>query len=321
MSRQTSRSTRAGKDTFAGSAPGILYRRRGQWAARLYARGDLASARGTLDLDIDPSRPHRGLLEIELDIFDTVRGELIPSVWYFDSEQQARDWSLPRPDPHTFILRFPVDDCESSALPLAPDEPSTLLGGRTPLDVLAEAKSKLANLGPYQGRWRDEALTEVSVDIEAIAPTTLCASGIEPSRPLGGDEASLPYGWDTATTRVEGWSGARVRSADRGLDFASNSIAIDVFTEMGELRALRLSRFDYSIDKVELQARIGLELEVAGSAVLQAEAQVDFTFPPGSPVTVDGHVQVFEEIGASGRRIECVGWPLDGLHEQDCQYE
>jgi hypothetical protein len=102
----------------------------------------------TLDLEVDPSRPHRGQIEIVLDIRDdAMRGTVTPSVSYFAGEEQARDlaaWPAELQAPS--VLRFPVDDCQMHELPLSADEPSALLGGRSPLDLLAEARSRLSEL-------------------------------------------------------------------------------------------------------------------------------------------------------------------------------
>jgi hypothetical protein len=252
-----------------------------------------------------------------LDILDgTVRGELVSSVSYFESEEQARGPLQPGLEfKSLFMLRFPVDDCESSELPLAADEPSALLGGRTPLDLRAQVQDELAGMGPFSARWLDEALGEVSVELDLSAPAPLCAS----SEWLGTqDERTLAVAQEGGIAVVRGWSGARLRG-DRGLDVELYSISIAASAGTGELRWASFRRDEYEIDAAELQARTGLSVESTGTP-LQASAELTYTFQAESAVEVYGKVEVATSEN-SARRVECLGWPLDGSADKDCQYE
>jgi hypothetical protein len=315
---------RIGDGTLAATGHGSLFQTRAAPAVHLYARAELATAAGTPDLEIDPDRPHRGQIEVVLDIFDdAVRGTVTPSVSYFASEEQARDpatWPAELRAPS--VLHFPVDDCQMSELPLSADEPSALLGGRSPRDLLAEARSRLAGLGPQPARWMDETLTEVEIDFSALEPAALCA---DPASLAPGDGDVLPSGSSSPVTRLVGWAGTTVRSADRGLDFTiadrvrkGDWTAFYVSPETGELLQLYLSRFEDAIDAAELQARLGLALQGAASAPLQAKADLLYTFRQGSGVGVEGRLQVLELAGTA-RLIECIGWPVGGRFEQDCR--
>jgi hypothetical protein len=80
-----------------------------------------------------------------------------------------------------------------------------------------------------------------------------------------------------------------------------------------------LTRFEDEIDVAELHARTGLTVESTGTP-LQTSVNIQYTFHAGSAVEVDGKVEVLTSEN-SARRVECLGWPLDGSSDKDCQYE
>jgi hypothetical protein len=180
----------------AGSRPGTL------WGSV-----DLARARGTLDLQLDPELHHQGRVDFDLNAF--ARGRRVRLM------VSARSWAttdpatgLPEGAPaiqKTFTAEID-DHCDLRSFPVDAAQPLPELAGRSPVQLLDEWRATVASTPPPRAIWRDGG--GASIDVAVGAPTSVC---LYPERPI-----SIEPGWSAPEITFE--SDTRVTSSDRRID-------------------------------------------------------------------------------------------------------
>lgn len=298
---------RVGDGMFNFSANGFIEIVTNGISADLFAAADLASASGNLDLgiDIDDSTLHIGYVEIRGRVYsDQFRGSVTPGIIYFNSQEQMEEWlsldswmAYPRRNaPFSFV--FPDDTCKDGKLPVESDESLEFLQGKTPNEMLSEARTLVENALVQEARWHNGETTTVTVNSDGIIDATLCVDTnyvINPS-----DDRS------NIMIIIEGWPGAQLKSGDGLIDIPLQ-MAVTVDEKSTDLYSLSSSIW---IDGYMTDGQV-----ISEDGKLEAVLRYDFS---GDSVQTDGALYVYDE---SNKMIEpaCLAWPVGGESDELCQ--
>jgi hypothetical protein len=151
--------------------------------AHVFARGDLSETTGTLDLKIDETYPHVGLVGVYGASYPSgLRGSITPTVLYFASEEDAAAFVAADPEAPTpsvyapFEGRWPVDHCSPSQMPVIGAEPMEMLGGSSFNELFAEAWQEALQSQPQAAIWNDGTASQISMELGE--PNKICTSSV-----------------------------------------------------------------------------------------------------------------------------------------------
>jgi hypothetical protein len=152
-------------------------------------KDDLSTARGTLDLGLDPSKVQLGELFFSLvGTAESVYGTLRIRMLEFADEAtrelalQPSDTPPPRKAWEVAAAQFPHDRCDGHGRPVAHDEALPELGGATAQQLFAASAARLGPAHAIDATWPDAQATRVTFELGELPMQTACVE-ITPTDP------------------------------------------------------------------------------------------------------------------------------------------